>query len=795
MNTPNHINPYWLPKVRKGASMKTRRSATVALLLSMVMLILLFVPSGTHATVAGSPSLSPTPSTHGPTSEPTAVVSPNASMTALVNTPQSSTSLMATSTSPLNKAFVTIQSPDNVAVLDTTTNQPIPSSIASPARPGLAAITPDGTQLFVAGHDGGGTIYGFDTSSYNTVSTIPVAGVDQRGIAINPSGSRLYVADNFYKTVTVIDIPAKQPIATIQLSAHPEQIALSPDGSQLYVAANFPDTNFAIDTTDISKITSFQAGTFPHGVAVSLDGQRIFIANYDTGTVSVVDSNLNPITTLQARRGASFLRLTADGHILYVMSHDDNSVTLIDAVALTPLKTVSLSSSPFEGAISEDGTKLYIALADGTVAILNTTTTNDPPQYVRVNTSGGVAISVATKSVTGQFQTYFDDFSSHSLGSIPSGWTSYGTPKIQPTVINFGGTGSRFQRLDFPEYTSKSVSKWLVKDGFTFDSVTASVKLNFQTSADGAGLVLAWRDDKNYISILPNPFWDEIVVREFVNGKVRSAYGTGQFAVPIETNRDYWLMANTKVSSMGDRQIEVAWSTDGTNYTKKLTAIHLDNLVGNVGVGTYQFLSHTLFDDFSLLGNVIHLQPPTQGYLGFLYHQNVTGSLDCLDSSDPTVSHQGIDIWTNDPNSQVTGMTAQSPKGNAVYAPYSGVVVGIFDANNHSVPARNPKASIILIQHFDGLYTLYAHMANDKGNETYIDSGLVVGGAVTKGQPLGFQGNASGSVSPNPGHITHLHFEVKTTASIGREIDPSPYLQRQVNRCSLGHPTWGSPFP
>ena len=200
--------------------------------------------------------------------------------------------------------------------------------------------------------------------------------------------------------------------------------------------------------------------------------------------------------------------------------------------------------------------------------------------------------------------SYFDDFSTYPVGSVPSGWTQYGTSAIVPTVVNFMGTGPAFQRLDFPAYTAQSTSKWLIRDGFTWATVTASVKINFQTASDGAGLVLAWVDNNNFIAVLPNPFWDEIVVWEFVNGQIRSAQGTGRYAVPIQTGQDYWLKAITRVSSTGDRQVDVWWSTDGSNYTHKLTATGLANLTGQAGVGTYQFLSHTLFDDFSLTGEI-----------------------------------------------------------------------------------------------------------------------------------------------------------------------------------------------
>lgn len=194
----------------------------------------------------------------------------------------------------------------------------------------------------------------------------------------------------------------------------------------------------------------------------------------------------------------------------------------------------------------------------------------------------------------------FDDFSAYPLGTIPAGWTQYGTSVITPTIVNYGGTGTVSQRLEFPAYTAQATSKWLIKDGSSATVFTSTVKLNFQTNSDGSGIILAWNDEGNYIAVLPNPFWDEIVVWEFANGQTRSAQSTGRYTVPIETGQDYWLRIVTNITQDQENQIMVFWSTDGITYHEEMVVQNLYNLTGKVGVGTYQLLSHTLFDDFSV---------------------------------------------------------------------------------------------------------------------------------------------------------------------------------------------------
>lgn len=183
------------------------------------------------------------------------------------------------------------------------------------------------------------------------------------------------------------------------------------------------------------------------------------------------------------------------------------------------------------------------------------------------------------------------------------------------------------------------------------------------------------------------------------------------------------------------------------------------------------------------------LQAPSWGKIGWLYQQ-------CASGCCTTGGHTGIDIWTN---LRGTGVTPSSPRGNPVRAAADGLLIGIFDADNQPVTATDPRASILVVEHEQGqLYTLYAHMANADGSASFIEPTLSTEpgkNVVRQGQLLGYQGNARGTASPNDGLVTHLHFEVKTSAKRGHQVDPSPYLGINVNRCSSSYLSWHSPFP
>lgn len=187
-----------------------------------------------------------------------------------------------------------------------------------------------------------------------------------------------------------------------------------------------------------------------------------------------------------------------------------------------------------------------------------------------------------------------------------------------------------------------------------------------------------------------------------------------------------------------------------------------------------------------------------------MFHQRLDSPFDCLEVNNAKRSHQGIDIWTNQ---EGKGTTPPSPKGHEVRAAHGGTLIAILDADNKSAVgtdgAPTSKASILVIDHGSideqPIYTLYAHMANADGTETFLNPGLRLGQSIVKGALLGHQGNAFGKASLNSQkdgvYITHLHFEVKESAKAGKQVDPSPYIERQVNRCNSGYPGFLTPFP
>ncbi|MFD3551553.1 M23 family metallopeptidase [Streptomyces goshikiensis] len=121
------------------------------------------------------------------------------------------------------------------------------------------------------------------------------------------------------------------------------------------------------------------------------------------------------------------------------------------------------------------------------------------------------------------------------------------------------------------------------------------------------------------------------------------------------------------------------------------------------------------------------------------------------DSYVSTQWHAGGGMWSSGSH---TGIDFHAASGTTVHAVGAGTVV---ESGNGGAYGNN-----VVIKHNDGTYTQYGHLSS---------LSVSVGQQVTPGQQIGLSGSTGNSSGP------HLHFEARTGAQYGSDIDPVAYLR------------------
>ncbi|MEU1530679.1 M23 family metallopeptidase [Streptomyces fagopyri] len=111
----------------------------------------------------------------------------------------------------------------------------------------------------------------------------------------------------------------------------------------------------------------------------------------------------------------------------------------------------------------------------------------------------------------------------------------------------------------------------------------------------------------------------------------------------------------------------------------------------------------------------------------------------------------GGSLWSSGSH---TGVDFHAASGTPVHAVGSGTVV--------AAGWGGAYGNQVVLRMHDGTYTMYGHLSS---------IGVAVGQTVTPGGVLGLSGATGNTTGP------HLHFEARTTAEYGSDIDPVAYLR------------------
>ncbi|MBI4517331.1 MAG: YncE family protein [Deltaproteobacteria bacterium] len=226
--------------------------------------------------------------------------------------------------------------------------------------PGPIAFNRDGSRAYIVepgfpDDSGFGFFLGrevavIDTSVLALVTKIPVD-VQPNDIVMAPDGTRAYVSNFRFGTISVIDINRNVVTDTIQLDHPPTRLTVTPDGRALYVA-HFLSGGVGVVDIESATVTEFislgvDVGR-PTDVVVTPDGTTLYVVNATLpGTVSAIDTRTNvAFATIPVGDIPKQAAVTADGAYLYVTNSESDTVSSIDMRTNTVVATAAVGPSP-----------------------------------------------------------------------------------------------------------------------------------------------------------------------------------------------------------------------------------------------------------------------------------------------------------------------------------------------------------------------------------------------------------------------------------------------------------------
>ena len=320
-------------------------------------------------------------------------------------------------------AYVANAGDDSVSVIRTSNNSSdiaVVATIQDHARlfgPWGVAVSSDNTKVYVGLSNG--FVAMIDSGNFDPASLVLLPAGGGLGMlnGIVAVGSRVYVSDATNGQVVVIDGPTQRAIKGISVGSPPNSnpmgLVVNPSGTRVYVADVRFDDTFLIDVFEVSGIDtallevvetfvvdpfplnsmSDNTSATPGGVALSPDGRKLYVANDGLAALDPVTRAIQNDVTIITLSNGSRAHVTVGTSPVgvatdptgraYVANRDGGSVSVLDPSTNAVVKTVSLGGLP---------------------SVFGAFATAGPPQFaLTLTTVGGGSITSQPASATGSY--------------------------------------------------------------------------------------------------------------------------------------------------------------------------------------------------------------------------------------------------------------------------------------------------------------------------------------------------------------------------------------------------------
>ncbi|MBI2888161.1 MAG: hypothetical protein HYY02_13285 [Chloroflexi bacterium] len=255
---------------------------------------------------------------------------------------------------------------DRVSVVDASSRKVVTTVPVGKAINGVTqgiAVDPMRQRVYVTNEDD--DTVSIINSRTNTVVTTTQVGRGPTGIAADPDQGLVYVANSSGKSVTILDAATGAVTGTVALSGGAYAVAVDRSTHLAYVTVQAaPWTIVAINgrTKSIEAQVPLNLRLSLSGIAVD-PGSRLYAADYDTGTVTVIDIGSGGPREVSLFPAGLFPRGVAVDpatHLIYVTESGSNLVNIFDSAG-SKLKSIEVLRLPSAIAVDEVARRVYVA--------------------------------------------------------------------------------------------------------------------------------------------------------------------------------------------------------------------------------------------------------------------------------------------------------------------------------------------------------------------------------------------------------------------------------------------------
>ncbi len=213
-------------------------------------------------------------------------------------------------------------------------------------------------------------------------SNVIGVGVTPPHVTVNPAGTRAYVTNQFGNSVSVVDLVGGAQVKEVPLTGNGFNLLMTRDGAEVYVTTNTGAT-YVLDASG-GKVDSFTVGPVSNGLAEHPTLPYVYISARDGPTVTVYNRQTHAaVDTFVTGGQPQRMAVSNDGSKLYIA---DESLGLDIWNTVTGQRIQSVAMPAYGLALSPDGSQLVVTSAGPTIRVVDTGTLAFTTHDVGLNT-------------------------------------------------------------------------------------------------------------------------------------------------------------------------------------------------------------------------------------------------------------------------------------------------------------------------------------------------------------------------------------------------------------------------
>lgn len=197
--------------------------------------------------------------------------------------------------------------------------------------------------------------------------------------------------------ITLGSVNADFVVDTISVGTNPYAVAINPATNRTYIANYSSGTITVINGATSDTIGTIAVGTNPRAVAVNALNNKIYVANSTASTVSVIDGTTNTVAaTVAVRSMPNAIAINPASNKVYITNYGSANVSVINCSTNVVDATVPVGLGPIAICVNPVTNKIYVANSGSSNVAVIDGATND----TTVVPAGSSPSSIAANTVT-----------------------------------------------------------------------------------------------------------------------------------------------------------------------------------------------------------------------------------------------------------------------------------------------------------------------------------------------------------------------------------------------------------